>query len=317
MGQSFPNPDADGDDASSSGADDDGSSQPGSSFISRLMRRAFGGDDSGEDQNRLAQLDELADTIDQKSMLRNVLHLSEMRIDHVMVPRADIVAVPADVSLAEVLDVFRDASHSRLPVYRETLDDPIGFVHLKDLALRYGFADRTEEGDETPFDLADHIRRALFAPPSMPADALLRRMQAARVHMALVIDEYGGVDGLVTIEDLVEEIVGEIEDEHDEDEGDFWVEEKPGVYLCDARADMSDFEAATGLRLADEEWEEDVDTLGGLVFMMSNRVPGRGEVISHPDGHEFEVVDADPRRINRLRVTLAGAVQGALAQAAE
>ncbi|MEO1493206.1 MAG: hemolysin family protein [Pseudomonadota bacterium] len=240
----------------------------------------------------------------ERAMVMNILRLRDLRVEDVMTPRADIEAVPEDMSLDDVLAAFERGSFSRLPVFRETLDDPIGFVHLKDLAMNYGF-DRACEGAE--FRLADHIRTALFVPPSMRIAALLQKMQGERVHMALVIDEFGGVDGLITIEDLVEQIVGDIEDEHDIDEVEEWSREGDGVYLISARADIREFEAAEGVTLLPDDWDEDVDTLGGLVFMQANRVPARGEVIIRPEGHEFEIVDADPRRIKRIRLTLSGA----------
>jgi magnesium and cobalt transporter len=250
------------------------------------------------------------------AMVANILRLRELRVEDVMTPRADIEAVPEDAPLAEVIAAFERGSFSRLPVYRETLDDPIGFVHLKDLALHYGFG----RAEAQAFRLADHIRTALFVPPSMRIAALLQKMQGDRVHMALVIDEFGGVDGLVTIEDLVEQIVGDIEDEHDIDVVDPWTKEAEGVYLVNARADIREFEGAEGVRLLPDDWEEDVETLGGLVFMLANRVPARGEVITHPMGHEFEIVDADARRIKRLRLAIGGAATvppGAVGQAAE
>jgi magnesium and cobalt transporter len=172
-------------------------------------------------------------------------------------------------------------------------------VHLKDFALTHGF-----NGDSTPFDLPEMLRPLLFVPPSMPIGVLLTKMQAERRHMALVIDEYGGVDGLVTIEDLIEQVVGEIEDEHDTDEDQSWALEKPGCYIALARTPLEEFEEEIGVSLTahDTVDEEEIDTLGGLVFMLSGRVPARGEVVVHPDGPEFEVIDADPRRIKRLRV---------------
>lgn len=250
------------------------------------------------------------------AMVTNILRLRELRVEDVMTPRADIEAVPEDAALGDVIAAFERGSLSRMPVYRETLDDPIGFVHLKDLALRYGFG----HAEEKDFRLADHIRTALFVPPSMRIAALLQKMQGDRVHMALVIDEFGGVDGLVTIEDLVEQIVGDIEDEHDIDAADPWTKEAEGVYLVNARTDIREFEEAEGLRLLPDDWEEEVETLGGLVSMLASRVPARGEVIAHPMGHEFEVVDGDARRIKRLRLAVAGtpsAAQEAIGQAAE
>ena len=174
-------------------------------------------------------------------------------------------------------------------------------MHLKDLALSHGFNCDAEE-----FDLAGMLRQLLFVPPSMPIGVLLTKMQTERRHMALVIDEYGGVDGVVTIEDLIEQVVGEIADEHDTDEDQTWVMEKPGCYTALAKTPLPEFEAEIGLSLTnhDDVDEEEIETLGGLVFMLSGRVPARGEVIPHPEGPEFEVIDADPRRIKRLRVLL-------------
>ncbi len=228
--------------------------------------------------------------------------LGRVRVNDVAVPKADIVAVPADISKSELVEQFRETGFSRLPVYDGTLDTPLGMVHLKDFALSYGFSGC----DEKDLDLRGLLRPLLFVPPSMSIGVLLQKMQSERRHMALVIDEYGGVDGLVTIEDLIEEVVGEIEDEHDTDEDRLWVSEKPGQYLALAKTPLDEFEAETGMSLtaAEEVDEEEIDTLGGLVFMLAGRVPVRGEVVQHPAGPEFEVVDADPRRIKRLRVRL-------------
>ncbi|GAA0302556.1 hemolysin family protein [Rhodovulum strictum] len=226
-------------------------------------------------------------------------NLSRLRIEDVAIPKAEIEAVPLDISRDDLVRVFRETGMTRLPVYDGTLDSPVGMIHLKDFALRYGF-----NGKGTDFALNDMVRPLLYAPPSMPIGVLLQKMQTQRMHMALVIDEYGGVDGLVTIEDLIEQVVGEIEDEHDTEEAALWTLEKPGVYLAQARAPLDEFETEIGLRLVEGEDIEEVDTLGGLVFMMIGRVPARGEVIRHESGTEFEVVDADPRRIKRLRVRL-------------
>ncbi len=226
-------------------------------------------------------------------------NLNRVRVQDVAVPRAEIVSVPLGIALEPLVSVFRDSGLTRLPVYDETLDSPIGFVHLKDLALRHGFA-----CDDSALDLGAMLRPLLFAPPSMPIGVLLQKMQTERIHMALVIDEYGGVDGLVTIEDLIEQVLGEIEDEHDINEGQFWTIEKPGIYLCQSKTPLEDFEAETGLSLIDHSAEDEVETLGGLVFILAGRVPARGEVIKHDSGLEFEIQDADPRRIKRLRVVL-------------
>ena len=232
-----------------------------------------------------------------------------MRVDDVAIPKVEIVAVPIDIGKDELVEVFRSHGFSRLPVYKGTLDHPQGSVLLKDLALQHGF------GAGGRFGLRKLLRPVLYAPPSMPVGVLLQKMQRERVHMALVIDEYGGVDGLVTIEDLIETIIGEIEDEHDEAESTLWKEEKPGVFLVQSTAPLKDFEQAIGLSLHSDEDDEDIDTLGGLVFLRTGRVPARGEIVAHESGVQFEVVDADPRRIKRLRVRLPGAVPTAAAPA--
>ncbi|MBM7067357.1 hemolysin family protein [Actibacterium sp. 188UL27-1] len=229
-------------------------------------------------------------------------NLRSMRVEDVAIPKVEIVAIPSDIDQNSLIQVFRDSGLTRLPVYDGTLDSPQGMVHLKDLALRHGF-----DCNETPFELKPMVRPLLYAPPSMPIGVLLQKMQTERMHMALVIDEYGGVDGLVTIEDLIEQVIGEIEDEHDPAEGSTWSEEKPGCYQALARTPLDEFEQVIGFRLADPEDQEEIDTLGGLVFMLTGRVPARGEVVPHATGAEFEVVDADPRRIKRLRVRLPSA----------
>ncbi len=230
-----------------------------------------------------------------------MLNLRRMRVEDVAVPKTDIVAVPITATKDELVKTFRESGLTRLPVYDGTLDTPIGIANLKDFALRHGF-----DSNGADMDLQDMVRPLLFVPPSMPLGVLLQKMQAERLHMALVIDEYGGTDGLVTIEDLIEQVVGEIEDEHDIEEAKSWFEEKPGVYMAQARTDLDDFEAEIGMELTahDDIDEEEVDTLGGLVTMIAGHLPARGEIIMHPDGPEFEVVDADPRRIKRLRVCL-------------
>ncbi|MEQ6248729.1 hemolysin family protein [Sulfitobacter sp. HNIBRBA3233] len=232
-------------------------------------------------------------------------NLRRMRVDDVMIPKADIVAVPVTADMDELVAVFKESGMTRLPVYDGTLDTPVGMAHLKDLALNHGF-----NGKPRNFNLAEMLRPLVYVPPSMTIGVLLTKMQAERRHMALVIDEYGGVDGLVTIEDLIEQVIGQIEDEHDVDEDQLWTEEKPGQYLALAKTPLADFEEMIGQSLTDHDDvdEEEIDTLGGLVFMLSGTVPARGEVVVHPDGPEFEVIDADPRRIKRLRVRLNGSV---------
>jgi magnesium and cobalt transporter len=229
-------------------------------------------------------------------------NLRRMRVEDVMLPKAEIVAVEVDTPKQGLVEVFRASGMTRLPVYENTLDTPLGLVHLKDFALSHGF-----NGGGERYNLRKMLRPLLYVPPSMPLGVLLQKMQSGRMHMALVIDEYGGVDGLVTIEDLIEQVIGEIEDEHDTEDDRPFALEKPGCYLALARTPLGEFEAEIGKKLVDAEDEEEIDTLGGLVFMLAGRVPARGEVIHHPDGPDFEVVDADPRRIKRLRVRLAGA----------
>ena len=226
-----------------------------------------------------------------------MVNLLRLRVEDVAIPRAEIASVSVDKDLPQLVEEFRENGFSRLPVFEGTLDGPIGFLHLKDLAMAYGF-----NGPPKGFDLREMVRPLLYVPPSMPIGVLLQKMQSDRIHMALVIDEYGGVDGLVTIEDLIEQVLGEIEDEHDALEVDLWRQESKGCYLAYSRAPLDEFEAEIGMRLHDPEEDDEVDTLGGLVFLLSGRVPARGEVVPHPDGVEFEVVDADPRRIKRLRV---------------
>ncbi|MDP1670041.1 hemolysin family protein [Phaeovulum sp.] len=232
-------------------------------------------------------------------------NLRRMRVEDVAIPKVAIAAVPVTISRDDLVDVFREQGFSRMPVFKGTLDSPLGLIHLKDLALEHGFA----QGAPTRFSLRKMLRPLLFAPPSMPIGVLLQKMQRERIHMALVIDEYGGVDGLVTIEDLIEQVIGEIEDEHDEAEGGFWTLEKPGQYLVQARVPLDEFEAQIGMKLADAEEDEEIDTLGGFVCMLAGRVPARGEVIPMEGGFEFEVVDADPRRVKRIRVRLPLAVE--------
>lgn len=234
-----------------------------------------------------------------------LLNLHRLRVEDVAIPKADIVSVADDATKDELFRKFRDSGLTRLPVYEETLDKPIGMVHLKDFALQHGF-----NGSGDRFYLRKLLRPLLFVPPSMPIGVLMQQMQSQRMHLALVIDEYGGVDGLVSIEDLIEQVIGEIEDEHDVEEGKQWIAEKPGCYLARAKAPLEDFEKEVGLKLAEDEEGEEVDTLGGLVFMLLGRVPARGEVIRHPSGTEFEIVDADLRRIKRLRVRIAAQPDG-------
>jgi CBS domain containing-hemolysin-like protein len=243
----------------------------------------------------LIQEDTSPDTIapDERQLLRNILMLHQVTVSDAMVPRADIIAVEASTKLSDLVRLLAKGNHSRVPVYRGTLDEIIGFVHIKDVLPFWG--------SRRVFKLDKVVREVIFAAPSMPILDLLTEMRDTRIHLALVIDEYGGVDGLVTIEDLVEEIVGEIEDEHDIRTTPQIVEQRRGVAKADARVEIGDFEAAYGPILTEEE-RQDVDTLGGLIFHLANRVPARGEVVEHSSGITFEVLEADARRIRQLRV---------------
>lgn len=268
----------------------------------------------------------------ERGMLSRLLRFGVSRVDDIMVPRADITALDETEPLSELLKTFLEAGVSRIPIFRETLDDPRGMIHIKDLfrwflaaggvEIEAGEKDASEsaaielpEGlklDLSGVDLtrtiasAKIIRRpVLYVPPSMPAADLLIRMQSSRNHMALVVDEYGGTDGLVTIEDLVEQIVGDIEDEHDEDEErNIVVDAKQGL-IASARTPITELEEHLGLTLVEEASDLEVDTLGGLVFTQLGRVPARGELIRHASGVEFEVLDADPRRVKKLKVHVA------------
>ncbi len=263
--------------------------------------RGVGGAQNGEDSVRDA-LEELIEEReeaevpideDERILLANILELRGRTIHDVMVPRANIASVSRDSSLSELIDLLTKESHSRLPVYGETLDDVAGMVHIKDV-----LAWRGRDGD---FSLSKIQRKILFVSPSMQVLELLLEMRAERSHMALVVDEFGGVDGLVTIEDLVEEIVGEIEDEHDLDDNPKMISHPDGSFTADARVTIGTLEEMTGTEVTGGD-TEDIDTLGGLVFSIAGRVPVRGELLHHSSGVEFEVLEADPRRIKFLRV---------------
>jgi CBS domain containing-hemolysin-like protein len=258
---------------------------------------------------------------EERSMIANILRLRDVRVDDVMVPRADIEAVEIDITLGELLASFEKSGHSRMPVYRETLDEPLGLVHIKDLmsymtAAGVVPAEPEARGRHRPpqkIDLrrvdlsrklssANLLRNILFVPPSMPVTALLANMQGTRMQMALVIDEYGGTDGLVSLEDVIEMVVGDIEDEHDEDDRPAIHPDGEGSFLADARADLADLSAVLGIDFARAGEGEEADTVGGLVVNHLGRVPVRGELVTLPEGIEFEILDADPRRIKRLRI---------------
>ena len=252
-------------------------------------------------------------SVEERRLLQNILSLRDVRILDVMVPRADIDAVPEDISISELMKKFREAGHSRLPVFRGTLDDPLGFVHAKDVMIR--IAEEATADDILNFsaiDLArplsalDIMRPILFVPPSMPAMDLMVRMQANRTQLALVVDEYGGTDGLVTLEDLLETVVGDIEDEYDWPDEPTMTAGEGGVWYADARVLLEDFEEEAGYTLPESDVLDDIETLGGIVFAILGRVPVRGELVSSDDlpGLEFEVLDADPRRIKRVKVTV-------------
>ncbi|MGH6695760.1 hemolysin family protein [Sphingopyxis sp.] len=229
----------------------------------------------------------------ERKMLRNLLHFGEQTVDDVAVPRADIIAIPESASFAEIVASFAEAGHSRLPVYRENLDEVVGMIHVKDV-----FAVLAE--GRTPPPLLDLIRQPLYVPQSMGVLDLLAEMRAKRTHLAIVIDEYSGTEGLLTIEDLVEEIVGEIEDEHDDEPTALFAPGEGGCWDADARAELDDVGEAIDPRLADIE--EDVDTLGGLAAVLAGHVPQVGEILLHPSGWRIEVTEADERRVHRLRL---------------
>ncbi len=235
-----------------------------------------------------------------RDMIERVIAFDQKQVVDVMAPRADISAVDMDTTLEELIQIFAEAGHSRLPVYRGDLDDPVGMVHIKDVVgLIAGGG--SVVGDEGPV-LKQIRREILYAPPSMRVTDMLLRMQASRIHMALVIDEYGGTDGLVTIEDLVEEIVGDINDEHDEEEAPTIAPHSGGGWDVDARVELDEFAEETGVHLEVDD-DDEIDTIGGYVAALAGRVPQRSEVIVSGDGFEFEVTEADARKIRRLRIT--------------
>ena len=262
---------------------------------------------------------DLSFSAQERAMISNILKLREQRVEDVMVPRADIIAVEQQSSMSELIELFREAGHSRLPVYHESLDDLVGMVHIRDFLsyLTSTAPASAPEGEARTLGSVDLsvklvdapiIRPVLFAPPSMPALDLLVKMQTTRIHMALVIDEYGGTDGLVSIEDIIEEVVGDIEDEHDENEQSIASMDN-GTWIANARASLEEVQDVVGTSFDPatfgeelSERAEDIDTLGGLMIALVGRVPARGELIKGPNGFQFEVLDADPRRVKRLRI---------------
>jgi magnesium and cobalt transporter len=238
--------------------------------------------------------DESPITAQERVLIGNVLKVHDRSAADVMVPRVDVIAFDLERPFDELVKLMIEHGHSRVPVYRETLDDVLGFVHVKDVLAPVA--------DRRVVKLAPMLRKVLVVAPSLPVFDLLVQMRQTRTHIAMVVDEFGGIDGLVTIEDLIEEIVGEIEDEHDVDETPILIERPDGSVIADARIPIETLEERRGTSLRHNGDHEEVDTLGGLVFTLAGRVPRRGEVIPHPDGIEFEVLDADPRRVKRLRV---------------
>jgi CBS domain containing-hemolysin-like protein len=239
---------------------------------------------------------------DQRELLGNILKLRDKTVADVMVPRVDIVGISADTPLDEVVRLIQAEAHSRYPVYRESLDDVIGMIHIKDVLAYWGMSKK--------FNLRDILRRVVFVAPTLPVLDMLLDMRRSRTHMALVVDEFGGTDGLLTLEDLVEEIVGEIEDEHDVAQAPTLARRMDGTLDVNGRTPVELLEQEIGNVLSEDERRE-IDTVGGLIFSLLGRIPERGEVVRHPSGVEFEILDVDPRRIRRLRVRPAAAPQAA------
>jgi CBS domain containing-hemolysin-like protein len=290
-------------------------------FLSRLRRRLAGNKDLRESlegviESHAEVTGSPAMAADARSMLGNVINFQDLRVDDLMVPRADITSVEESETLRVLLDRFTEANHSRLPVYRETLDDVTGMIHVKDF-LRWmntkgrtskskssaGLSLTASELSATVKQLSSVSRDVLFVPPSMPATDLLIKMKATHVHLAIVVDEYGGTDGLVSFEDIVEAIVGEISDEHDDDADDVLIKKQNDTtYIADARAAIASLDEMFGVDLLPPDQEDEADTLGGLVFEMAGRVPVRGEVVTHSSGIEFEIVESDARRVKKVRI---------------
>ena len=303
-----------------------GTRDHGEGLFSKWLRTLFGWRPSSTRADLKEVLEESAPgdlgfSPEEGTMLKNILGLRERRIDDVMVPRAHIVAVQQEIQLGELMKTFENAGHSRLVAFNDTLDDPIGMVHIRDLiafmtahaainpatnakrkkprpaGLDLGAIDLSMPLSETKI-----IRPILFVPPSMPAIDLLAKMQATRIHLALVVDEYGGTDGIVSIEDIVELIVGDIEDEHDDDEAPDISRQSDGSFVADARASLEDVIAAVGQGFDVGEALNEVDTLAGYLVSQVGRVPVRGELVPGPEGFEFEVLDADPRRVKKVKI---------------
>jgi CBS domain containing-hemolysin-like protein len=275
----------------------------GRSFWSGLRAALFGEEQEAtlrdqieeaieESENEAPKIGDLSHV--ERLMLRNMLHFGEKTAGDVAVPRRDIIAVDSTASFAELVAAFADAGHSRLPVYQDSLDQVVGMIHVKDIFTRM------VTGEEPPEDISPLIRQPLFVPESMGMPDLLARMRADRIHLAIVVDEFGGTEGLVTIEDVVEEITGDIEDEHDEEPQGSLILLEDGLWDADARAELDEVAHTIDARLADVE--EDVDTLGGLAFVLAGHVPQLGELLEHPSGWRLEITECDPRRVTRLRL---------------
>jgi CBS domain containing-hemolysin-like protein len=300
---------------------------PSENWLLRAIRNLFGFKAGGSVRDDLQVVldastpDDIGFSAVERTLLRNILELHERRIADVMIHRADIVAVRSDIPLGELMSLFESAAHSRLVVYNDTLDDPEGMVHIRDLLAYMTAQARVPEAGKTkrkkplpagldlravdlamPLADASIIRKLLYVPPSMRAIDLLAQMQASRIHLALVVDEYGGTDGLVSIEDIVEQIVGEIDDEHDSDEPPAIVRQPDNSFIADARASLDDVRSVIGEEFVIGEAGEGVETLGGYLVNHVGRLPVRGELISGPGNFEVEVLDADPRRVKRLRI---------------
>ena len=275
----------------------------GGSRLWRGMRHLIFGEDS--EPTLRAEIEDAIDeaeesrpiagdlTPPERQMLRNLLHFGEQTAGDICVTRGDIMAVPSDISFDDLIRSFADAGHSRLPVYGESLDEVIGMVHIKDVFMANFDASRDRS-------LTALIREPLFVPESMGVIEILARMRSQRVHLAIVVDEFGGTEGLVTIEDVVEEIVGEIEDEHDEAEGGMLTMLEDGLWEADARLELEELAQAVDARLSSEH--DEVDTLGGLVFLLAGHIPVKGECVTHPSGWKLEAIDSDPRKIIRVRL---------------
>ncbi|MDQ8758310.1 hemolysin family protein [Sphingosinicella sp. LHD-64] len=283
--------------------DSPGTGQEERTFWGGLRSFLFGDDDEAtlrdeiEEvlENREGEVPRVGDlSVAERQMLRNILHFGEKNAGDVAVPRGEIIAVPSTISFDDLVVALREAEHSRLPVYEGSLDRVVGMIHIKDVFLHQ------VSGRATPSDITALMRTPLYVPESMGMLDLLARMRSGRVHLAIVVDEFGGTEGLLTIEDVVEEIVGDIEDEHDEELPGLLIPLEDGVWDADARAELEDVAEAVDVRLA--EVEEDVDTLGGLAFVLAGRIPQPGEVLEHPSGWRLEVTEGDTRRVTRMRL---------------